>query len=286
MKTGVIGTGLMGAPLALRLLTSGHQVWAYNRTRSRLNSLELAGAKVCDSPAAVAAQVDVMVLMLTDAGAIRSVLGPDVPLENQTIIQMGTIAPADSRSLCQELAERGAQYLEAPVLGSVPEAKSGKLIVMAGATPDQFAAWQSLLCCFGPNPIHVGPIGTAASLKLALNQLIGTLTSAFAQSLSLVQKEGIAVDTFMQVLRESAVYAPTFDKKLKRMTKRDFGDPNFPAKHLLKDMKLFVETAAALGVSPEVASSVQALVEQTVAAGYGDDDYSSLFNIVHPLSEN
>ncbi|PSN19779.1 hydroxyacid dehydrogenase [filamentous cyanobacterium CCP5] len=285
MNTGVIGTGLMGAPMALRLLTSGHKVWAYNRTTEKLHSLKLAGANICASPAAVAMEAEVLVLMLTDAAAIRSVLGPEVPLKGKTLIQMGTIAPADSRALEQEFADQGANYLEAPVLGSIPEAKSGKLIVMAGAPPELFATWKSLLACFGPDPLHVGPVGSAATLKLAMNQLIGTLTSAFAQSLSLIQKEGISVDDFMQVLRSSALFAPTFDKKLKRMIKRDFSDPNFPAKHLLKDMGLFVDAAAALGINPKVASSVQALVQQTVANGHGDEDYSSLFDVVQPPPE-
>lgn len=274
----------MGAPMVLRLLTSRHQVWAYNRTSTRLHPLKLAGAQVCDSPAEVASQVDVMVLMLTDAAAIRSVLAADVPLQGKALIQMGTIAPDDSRALDREFTQRGASYLEAPVLGSIPEAKSGKLIVMAGATPEQFTRWHSLLACFGPQPIHVGPVGSAAALKLAMNQLIGTLTAAFAQSLSLMQKEGIAVDSFMGVLRQSALYAPTFDKKLKRMTKRNFSDPNFPAKHLLKDMGLFVETADTLGIDPQVAVAVLNLVQQAVTAGYGDEDYSSLFEIVHPSS--
>ncbi|NJL47237.1 MAG: NAD(P)-dependent oxidoreductase [Leptolyngbyaceae cyanobacterium SM2_5_2] len=292
MKIGVIGTGLMGAPMVLRLLSSGHRVWVYNRTPSRLKSLELAGATVCATPLALAQTVDSVILMLTDFQAIQSLLLDDLasstaqptalPLAGCTIIQMGTIAPTQSQALAKGFAQVGASYLEAPVLGSIPEAKNGKLIVMVGAEADQYQRWQPLLADLGTSVYHVGPVGTAAALKLAMNQLIGSLTAAFAQSLALVQQVGLDVDTFMAVVRQSALYAPTFDKKLQRMQTRNFADPNFPAKHLLKDMSLFIEAAQALGVDTLPAESIRQIIAQAVDAGFGDDDYAALFNIINP----
>lgn len=293
MNIGVIGTGLMGAPMTLRLLSSGQQVWAYNRTRSKLKPLELAGAKVCATPAEALDQVEAVILMVTNADAIHSTLlcsggaasesGDDPALAGKTVIQMGTIAPAESRALKQNLNDLGAHYLEAPVLGSIPEAKNGSLLVMVGADPEHYRRWTPLLECFGEKVYHVGPVGTAAALKLGMNQLIGSLTAAFAQSLGLMHKEGIDTNIFMEVLRQSALYAPTFDKKLKRMESRNFEDPNFPAKHLLKDMGLFTETAKAEGLDVTAADCVQQLVSRAVAAGLADEDYSALFNIVNPL---
>jgi 3-hydroxyisobutyrate dehydrogenase len=294
VNIGVIGTGLMGAPMTLRLMSSGHRVWVYNRTRSKLKSLELAGAIPCATPEEVVKQTDAMILMVTNADAIRSILlkenradGSDVAdgaaIAGKTVIQMGTIAPAESRTLAYDFNQLGAQYLEAPVLGSIPEAKHGTLLVMVGAEPEIYHQWTPLLKCFGEKVYHVGPVGTAASLKLAMNQMIGTLTTAFAQSLGLIQKAGIDTDVFMDVLRQSALYAPTFDKKLPRMESRKFQDPNFPAKHLLKDMGLFTDTAKANGLDVAAAECVQQLVSRAVEAGLADDDYSSLFNIVNPL---
>jgi 3-hydroxyisobutyrate dehydrogenase len=292
VNIGVIGTGLMGAPMALRLLSAGHRVWAYNRTPGRLKSLELAGAIGCQTPLELLQAVDVVMLMVTNAAAIQEVLiAPATnglpthqpsPLAHLTVIQMGTIAPQESRALQQTLQHHGANYLEAPVLGSIPEAKTGKLIVMVGAEPTQFDQWTPVLRCFGEQISHVGPVGAAAALKLAMNQLIGSLTAAFAQSLGLIQAEGIDVEIFMAVLRQSALYAPTFDKKLKRMQGRHFADPNFPTKHLLKDMGLFVDTATGAGLETLPADSVRRMVAQAVDAGFADDDYSSLYNIIHP----
>lgn len=285
MKIGVVGTGLMGAPMGLRLLTSGYRVWGYNRTASRLKALELSGVRGCQRPEDLVNAVDAVVVMLTDAVAIREVLLNEavIPhLSDRTVIQMGTIAPADSMALQEAFETAGAQYLEAPVLGSIPEAKNGKLIVMVGATDEQFERWRPVLSCFGPEPRHIGPVGTAAALKLAMNQLIGSLTTAFSQSLALIQRSGIAVDDFMAVLHNSALYAPTFDKKLKRMIKRDFADPNFPTKHLHKDMGLFMDTAKQLGIDASAAAAVQTLVKQLMERGAEDDDYSSLFGLINP----
>lgn len=299
MKIGVIGTGLMGAPMALRLLSAGHRVWIYNRSSERLKPLELAGATVCATPLALAETVEAVIFMVTDGEAVRSLLDDmgltnrapssteqsSSPLGRCTIIQMGTIAPAESQALSQSVAEVGGTYLEAPVLGSIPEAKNGKLIVMVGAQAEAYQRWQPLLACLGSTIYHVGPVGSAATLKLAMNQLIGSLTAAFAQSLGLVQAAGIDVDTFMAVVRQSALYAPTFDKKLYRMQTRQFADPNFPTKHLLKDMGLFVAAAEAAGLAALPAESVRQLVDQAVEAGFADDDYAALFNIVNPLPD-
>lgn len=275
--------------MALRLLSSGHRVWVYNRTPDRLKPLELAGATVCPTPLDLAQAVEAVIFMVTDGEAVRSLLDAmglgDSPslLSQCAIIQMGTIAPAKSQAMEQAVTQAGATYLEAPVLGSIPEAKNGRLIIMVGAKQDAYQRWQPLLACLGTTLYHVGPVGSAATLKLAMNQLIGSLTAAFAQSLGLIQAAGIDVDTFMAVVRQSALYAPTFDKKLRRMQTRQFADPNFPAKHLLKDMGLFVAAAEAAGLETLPADSVRQIVEQAVQAGYADDDYAALFNIVSPL---
>jgi 3-hydroxyisobutyrate dehydrogenase-like beta-hydroxyacid dehydrogenase len=299
--------------MALRLLSAGHKVWVYNRTPGRLIPLELAGAKVCATPLALIQNVEAVIFMVTNGEVVRSLLeamGVGVreafpagnreaspagnreaspagnrpsPLGHKAIIQMGTIAPTESQQLSQIVAQAGGTYLEAPVLGSIPEAKNGKLIIMAGADNEAYQRWQPLLECLGTTLYHVGPVGSAATLKLTMNQLIGSLTAAFAQSLGLVQSAGIDVDIFMAVLRQSALYAPTFDKKLHRMQTRQFADPNFPTKHLLKDMGLFVSAAKAAGLSPFPAESVRQLIEQAVQAGFDDDDYAALFNIVSPL---
>ena len=276
----------MGAPMALQLQACGHEVVVYNRSDTKLKPLTDNGIVAKETASEVLQATDCTILMLADAVAIaETLLTPTaaVALANHTVIQMGTIAPDESRHCLAQITAVGGAYLEAPVLGSIPQVKTGSLIVMVGSTAAQFEQWQPLLQGLGSQITHVGPVGAGAAVKLAMNQLIGSLTAAFAQSLALVQREAIAVDQFMDIVRHSALYAPTFDKKLSRMCDRDFGNPNFPTKHLLKDMKLFSQVATTAGIVPTVADSVARLAEQAIAQGLADQDYSALYAAVNPL---
>jgi 3-hydroxyisobutyrate dehydrogenase len=196
---------------------------------------------------------------------------------------MSTIGPSESRQLSHEIQALGGDYLEAPVLGSIPEAKAGKLLVMVGAEPEQFQRWSLLLQSFGDAPLLIGAVGTAAALKLSLNQLIGSLTTAFALSLGFVQQQGVPVETFMQILRQSALYAPTFDKKLDRMLDQNYANPNFPSKHLLKDTKLFLNEATAARLQVDSLAGVRQILEMACSLGLADADYSALFAAIQPL---
>ncbi|WP_107667562.1 NAD(P)-dependent oxidoreductase [Cyanothece sp. BG0011] len=284
MKISVLGIGLMGKPLAKRLLEADHSVIVYNRTISKALPLEPLGAKVAQTPLEAIQGSEVLILMLTDANAIREViLSPETAdnLQNRTIIQMGTIAPDESRNIQKAVEKQGGQYLEAPVLGSIPQAKEGTLLVMVGAKTSQFEEYKPILKQFGSQPQHIGEVGTASALKLALNQLIAALTSGFALSLGLIERQGVDIDKFMGILRESALYAPTFDKKLDRMQQRNFENPNFPTKHLLKDVNLFLNQAEENGLNTEVLQGVRRIIQQTIELGLSDQDYSALFSAIN-----
>lgn len=285
MKVGLIGTGLMGLPMAQRLLNAEIPLIAYNRTETKLEPLKAGGAAIATSPQEVIHNSDCVVLMLSDAAAVRSVLLSEESrptLSGCTIIQMSTIAASESKAIHEEVVAAGGDYLEAPVLGSIPQAEAGELIVMVGSSPEQFEQWTGILKNFGPEPLLIGPVGTASALKLALNQLISSLTTAFSLSLGLVMRHGIDPEVFMKILRESALYAPTFDKKLSRMVERDFTNPNFPAKHMLKDTNLFATEAKAAGLNISSVEGVQKILETTLAMNHAEDDYSALFAAVNP----
>lgn len=285
---GFLGTGLMGLPMAQRLLELGMPVVAFNRTSEKLRPLEKAGARITDTSASVIAESDCTILMLTNALAIEElVLGPQCrnKLKGKTLIQMGTIGPQESKNLAEAVTSAGGEYLEAPVLGSIPEAKAGQLLLMVGSTPAQFERWAEVLKNFGPEPVHIGPVGSAAALKLALNQLIASLTAAFALSLGFVRSGGVEVEAFMKILRQSALYAPTFDKKLQRMLEGNYENPNFPTKHLLKDTKLFLQEAEALKLDVSSLAGVGKILEKAVALKLGELDYSALFDAVEQTAE-
>lgn len=282
MQVTWFGTGLLGRPMAETLCEAGHQLTVWNRTASKAQPLTELGARIASTPAEAVGDSECIVLMLSDAAAIEDVLFGDTPVElqNRTVIQMGTIGPNQSRGLATHVGHSGGGFFEAPVLGSIPQARARQLIVMVGSTPEQFECWSEFLGCFGTKPQHVGPVGSAAALKLALNQMIASLTTGFAFSLGLVRRSGLEVDLFMQVLRQSALYAATFDNKLPKMRARDYGSPNFPARHLLKDVRLIVQHGRDAGLDTSAIEAIEKILERTQERGHALSDYSSLYDSV------
>jgi 3-hydroxyisobutyrate dehydrogenase len=284
----LFGTGLMGAPVAQRLLDAGYKVVVWNRSPQKLVPLVEKGALAAETPAQAVQSADVLITWLADQVAIQEVLFPAERaslLEGKTILQMATIGPSHSRALEDAAIAHGAEYLEAPVLGSIPEAKKGTLLLMVGASESQFARFLPLLKVFGENPLHVGEVGQAAAMKLAFNQLIAGLTASFSLSLGLIQEEGVRVELFMDMLRDSALYAPTFDKKLLRMLERDYENPNFPTRHLLKDADLFLDAAEENGLTTACLQGVRDTVAVALAKGLADADYSAINEVIHPPKE-
>jgi 3-hydroxyisobutyrate dehydrogenase len=283
MKVAFLGTGLMGLPMAQKLLEAKVQLIAYNRTPEKLEPLKEIGAEVAEKPYQAINTAECVILMLTNAAAIYSVLLSDrssQAVAGKSVIQMGTITPTESREIRDAVVAAGGEYLEAPVLGSIPEAQAGNLIVMVGAHQEQYQRHLELLKHFGPEPILVGSVGTAAALKLALNQLIASLTASFALSLSFVQRYGIDEDLFMYILRQSALYAPTFDKKLPRMLDSNYANPNFPTKHLMKDTDFFIEEAKAAGLNVSSIEGVRKILEMAMKMSFAREDYSSIFSVI------
>jgi 3-hydroxyisobutyrate dehydrogenase len=284
MKIGLIGTGLMGQALATHLLAENQPLMVYNRSPEKSEELQERGAEVAASAQQVIEACDICLLFLSDAEAIQMVLDSidTAAFKDTLIIQMGTIAPEESRHFSELIQTQKGRYLECPVLGSLPEARSGKLILMAGGNEQDFKTALPLLELIGKEPHHIGTVGQGATVKLAMNQLIAGLTASFALSLALVEKEGIETEQFMKIVRDSALYAPTFDKKLSRMLERDFNNPNFPTKHLAKDTRLFLSVAEELGLDTSALQGIESLLQKTLEMGLDNTDYSALMAAVSP----
>ena len=285
MKIAILGTGLMGFPMAERLLETGHELIVFNRTRDKALPLIQKGAALADSPHQAIRETDLALLLLTDAAAIRETLEPQGRLPDLTgcsLCQMGTIAPRESIALMEDIRRAGGEYLEAPVLGSRPQAREGRLIVMVGAEDAQFQRWRQVLGDLSQDPRRVGRVGQAAALKLAFNQLIAAELTGFATALGLVRHHQVEVEDFMTLLRQSALYAPTFDAKLPRLESGDFEQPNFPARLLLKDLELAKGVAEEAGLHTSSLAGLCQLVRDALDQGRGDNDYSVIAAVVDP----
>lgn len=288
MNLGIIGAGLMGRAFLERFQLQGFAVRVFNRTFDVVQDLEERGVEVCASVEELCALSDVIILMVSNADAIREVLSLDDPndhasgLQDKIILQMATISPSQSLAIDDVITARGGRYLEAPVLGSLPEAGSGTLIIMAGGPQSVFDDALPVLQVLGTAPRYVGETGSAAALKLAMNQLIAALTAGFSLSLGYAQTHGVDTELFMQTVRESALYAKTYDKKLDNYLSRDFGKANFSTRHLLKDIRLFIEDAQAAGLNTAALEGIEQITRQTVDDGYDTKDYSSIYQTIAP----
>lgn len=282
MKVGLLGTGLLGLPIAERMLEAGHDLTVYNRTIEKALPLKKKGATVTPSAAEVISSSACVILMLSDGKAIEEVVfnSANPSLAGKTFIQMGTIASLESIRLQKKIFELGGEYLECPVLGSRKEAVDAQLILMVGASADRFQKWNDFLTMFGSQIYHIGDVGKASALKLALNHLIAAHAVAFSLSLSLVQHHEIDVGQFMGILRGSALYAPMFDKKLPKWLNREYVDANFPVKHMLKDVNLIIDEAKNNNLQVEAVEAIKRLLDKAMSAGLGEMDYSAVFNII------
>jgi 3-hydroxyisobutyrate dehydrogenase len=283
-KIAFFGTGLLGNPMAHQLLEAKYDLVVYNRTTRKTDSLRARGAEVVLNPVDAFEKAQVFITMLTDYHAIDEVLfsEPSPKFPGKTWIQMSTISPLESMLLKQQFEETGGEYMEAPVLGSISQAKNRTLVVFFGGLVTQFKHWGSFLKVFGDQVIRMGNVGKAAAAKLAFNQLIASLTTAFAMSMGYLRESGVNINRFMEILRASALYAPTFDKKLLRMVNRDFDIPNFPVKHLLKDVDLMLAEFGKKGINIDPLEGVKKILLKAIADGDADADYSALYNVVHP----
>ncbi len=282
MRVGVIGIGLMGAPIATNYLKAGFEVTVFNRTIEKCKALEEEGAKVAKDIPELLSNSDTIILMLPDYASVSSALKEHYSaLNGKTIIQMSTISPNESEELNEIAGEFGINYFEAPVLGSIPQIKEKSLIILFGGKKSEYEEWKSFFAHLGKKIEYCGEIGKASAMKLGLNQLIASLTAAFSMSLGFIRESELDIDLFMNILRESALYAPTYDKKLGKMMERNFDNPNFPLKHLLKDLDLIRNSFGDKGINIAPLDGVRRVIEDALSQGLAEKDYSSLYNGVH-----
>lgn len=275
---GVIGLGLMGSNIAQRLHNQQFTTYGFNRTPRTLADIptDLTLPQLAE-------HCDIFWIMVSDGAATEAMIDQlsHTNLKGKVVINAATIAPEHSQKLAEKVQQQQADYLEVPVLGSVPQVKTGTLQLLIGGDEAVIERCRPMLDALG-RITHFGPVRSGMASKLAFNQLIGSLTAAFSMSLSLAEREGVDIDTFMNTLRESALYAPTFDKKLENMRSHQFSAANFPLKHLLKDIRLFSHCADTQQIDTHLLIGLQHILEESIYQGHGDHDYSALHESVYP----
>ena len=275
----LLGTGHLGTAIGQRLLQQGVGLHVWNRTADHSHELIQNGANAIHYLHDLPQTCQQIIAVLRDGPVTKRIVEHLGSLRNACVIPMGTMGIRESKELAQQVIQQQGKYLEAPVLGSKPQALNGTLLVMAGGETDAFNEQHGLLNHLCQQPIHMGPVGSGAATKLALNQLIASLTHAFSVSLRLIQQSEVDVETFMQILRSSALYAPTFDKKLQRMLDAHYNDPNFSTALLRKDLDLFLNEAITANIHAKGLNSLMELLKESKGSSLDEMDYCSLHEL-------
>lgn len=287
-KLGFIGLGVMGSQMVDRLLSKGHTVTGYNRTRSKAEWLVKKGMTWADSPRAVAEASDVVFAMVTNSAAIEAVTsGPDGLIAGLTagkiFVDISTVSPNVSRELAEKVREKGADMVDAPVSGSVITLQQGKLTVMVGGRAETFEKVKPLLLDIGPKVTHVGDNGLALSMKIAINLSLAVQMLAFSEGVLLAEKSGIARDVAVDVLVHSAVASPMIQYRGPFVLEQP-EEAWFDVNMMQKDMVLAMDLGRQLDVPlPSTAVSNEIL---TAARGMGwtKYDFACMFDVLAAMS--
>src|SRR5580658_10192501 len=285
---GFVGLGVMGSQMVSRLLSKGHTVTGYNRTRSKAKWLIDQGMHWADSPCAVARAADFTFAMVTNSLAIAAVTdgaeGVLAGLSNgKVFIDMSTISPAASRALAAKVREKGADMVDSPVSGSVITLQQSKLSVMVGGRRETFERVRPLLEDIGPKVTHVGANGLALAMKIAINLSLAVQMLAFSEGVLLAEKSGIAREVAVDVLVNSAVASPMIKYRGPFVLQQP-EEAWFDVNMMQKDMVLAMELGRQLDVPlPTTAVSNEFL---TAARGMGlaKYDFACMFDVLATMS--
>ena len=285
---GYVGLGVMGGRVADRLLTKGHAVTGYNRTRSKAQWLIDRGMKWADSPRAVAEAADVVFVKVTDSAALEAVAnGPDGVLSGigtgKLLIDMSTVSPAVSRALAARVRERGADMVDAPVSGSVTTLEQGKLSMMVGGERATFDRVKPLLEDIGPKVTYVGGNGLAVSMKIAVNLSLAVQMLAFSEGVLLAEKSGIDRKTAVEVLTNSVIASPMVQYRGPFV----LGLPEeawFSMDMMQKDMTLALEMGRRLRVPLPTTAVTNEFLTAARGAGLAEEDFAAVFHLLARVS--
>jgi len=273
MRVGVVGTGIMGAPMARNLLRAGHAVTVHNRSPARMAPLVQAGATAAASPREVAAACDAVVTCVPDTPDVEAVVsGPDGLLEGARsgllVIDTSTIAPDAARALAERATTCGVDFLDAPVSGGEQGAIAGTLSIMVGGRRDAFDRAQPIFAAIGKKATYMGGPGQGQMTKL-VNQVVGAATlAAVAEGIQLGAHAGLEAAALIDAIGGGAATSWMWTHLGPRMQRRDFA-PGFMVKLQQKDLRLALRAAAELGTALPLTALVHQLLAAVEAKGGG-----------------
>jgi 3-hydroxyisobutyrate dehydrogenase-like beta-hydroxyacid dehydrogenase len=277
-----LGLGAMGAPMADNLAAAGFALRVWNRSPARAEPFAARGHAACASPADAVRGARFVVSMVADDDATRAVmLGDDgvvaAAAPGTTVIDSSTNSPGTSREVARAAAARGIGHLDAPVSGSIAQARGRELVFMVGGPQAEFDAAKPLFDAMGRMARHMGDSGAGATIKLVNNMLSGTMNAALAEAMSVALAAGLDAEATREILGEGAAGSRLVKTKIPKMAARDFS-PQFQLALMEKDLRYFLALAQELDRPTPVAALVRSQMQAARRAGLGERDVSAVFD--------
>ena len=283
-KTGFIGLGIMGKPMALHLVKAGYDVCILEKSKAA-KELVAAGARSFPTPAAMAAACDVVITMLPDSPEVLEVV--DGLLEDirpgSLFIDMSTIAPATAKTVYEWMGEKGVEALDAPVSGGQTGAEAGTLSIMAGGAEKAFRRALPLFQVMGKNIVHIGGPGAGQMTKACNQMIVGMTIQAVAEAFTLARKAGVDLEKMREVLLGGFAQSRILDLHGKRIIERNFS-PGFKIKLHRKDMNIALEAGREFSVPLYGTAQVAAQMDALLAQGKGESDHSAIALLMEQLA--
>jgi len=279
-RVGFIGLGLMGRPMGLNLLKAGFPLTVWNRTRARTEALAAAGAAVAASPREVAERSDVVITIVSDPPALEGVLWGDQGVlgslkRGALLIDSSTVSPALARRVAADCAQRGIDFLDAPVTGGTWGAEKGELVFMVGGKSEVLERARPVFEAMGKRFFHLGDNGAGQTVKIAMNLILALQVQALCEALALVGSSGIPGQKLVEVMQASMARAPVLDVKAPLILERKFA-PSFPLRLMHKDMGLALELGNQTGVPLPAAAAAREVYNKVLGAAKEDVDFAAI----------
>ena len=281
LAVGFAGLGRMGTQMALRVLGAGLPLTVWNRSPERLDALTSAGARAVETPKALAEESEIVMTMVSDADALRSVLRGDEGVlaglrPGSILIDTSTIGSAAAVELAAEVTERGAHWIDSPVSGSTALAEKGELTLMLGGEADAIERAAPVFDAISRQRFHLGGAGAGAAMKLAVQAVLAVLNEAVAEGLVLAERAGIAREAAYDVFSGGVVAAPYLLYKRDAFVRPDDTPVAFTVDLMRKDLRLVFELAREAGIE---LTAVRAADEVLGRAG-GEGDFASVAQVI------
>jgi 3-hydroxyisobutyrate dehydrogenase-like beta-hydroxyacid dehydrogenase len=287
-KLGFLGLGIMGGPMARRLIEAGHEVAVWSFSAGKADAIAAYGGVACETPADVARQSECVFLCVGNTAMSREVIFGKHGLAagkagSLVIVDSSTISPSESRLMAAELEGIGIDFLDAPCTGSKAGAEAGTLTFMVGGREEVFRRAREWFQPMGKQFYYCGGAGLGLQAKLSQNMILGNLLQAFNESLVLSTKAGVAPEMMLDILENSAAKSGLVSAKAPLVLARDFAT-RFSVKWLEKDMELMLESAAELNVPVPLTSLSRQLYRASIAKGHGEDDIAGSIRVLEELA--